>query len=70
MLNLEMLAQGGDHSVVKVCTVVSDDPFEDAVPENKVLLDESGNNILCDGCKGSCFDPLATVSPASQQRSP
>ena len=27
MLNLELFAQGSDHSVVKVCTIVSDDPF-------------------------------------------
>ena len=46
MLNLELLAQGGDHSVVEICTIVSDDPFWDTVPENTVFLDETGNNIL------------------------
>ena len=46
MLNLELLTQGGDHSIVKVCTVISDDPFWDTIPANKVLLDEAGNNIL------------------------
>ena len=61
MLNLELLAQGSDHIVVKVCTVVSDDPLGDTIPANKVLLDEAGNNILCDGCEGSCFDPLGEV---------
>ena len=29
MLNFELLAQGGDHSIVKVCTVISDDLFGD-----------------------------------------
>ena len=61
MLNLELLAQGGDHSVVKVCTVVSDDPFGDVVSANEILLDEAGNNILCDESEGSCFDPLGKV---------
>ena len=51
MLNLELLAQGGDHSVVQVFTVVSDNPVRNAVPANEVLLDNVGNNILCDGCE-------------------
>ena len=61
MLNLELLAQGGDHSVVKVRTIISDDPFRDTVPANKVLLDEAGNNILSNRCEGSCFDPLGEI---------
>ena len=51
MLNLELLTQSGDHSIVKVCTVISDDPFGDTVPTNKLLLDEAGNNILSNGCE-------------------
>ena len=58
MLNLELLAQGSDHGIIKVCTVVGDDPIRDVVPANEVLLDEAGNNILCHGCEGSCFDPM------------
>ena len=61
MLNLELLAQGGNHNIVKVCTVVSDDPFGDTVLANNILLDEAGNNILSNRCKGSCFDPLGEV---------
>ena len=48
MLNLELLAQGVDHSVVKVCTVVSDDPFGDTVMVDEVMLDKPGYNILSD----------------------
>ena len=66
MLNLELLAQGGDHSIVKVCTVVSNNPFGDAVPKNEVLFDEAGNNITCDGCEGSCFDPFGKVINSHQ----
>ena len=61
MLNLELLAQGGDHSIVKVCTIISDDPFWDTVPANKILLDEAGNNILSNECEGRCFDPLGEI---------
>ena len=49
MLDLELLAQCGDHSVVEICTIVNDDPFWDTVPENEILFDESGNNILGNG---------------------
>ena len=61
MLNLELFAQSGDHSVVKVSTVARDDPVGDTIPANEVLFDEPCNNILCDGCEGSCFDPLGKV---------
>ena len=61
MINLEPFAQCADHSIVKVYTIVSNDPFGDGVLTNEVLLDETGNKILCDGCKGSCFDPFGKV---------
>ena len=61
MLNLELLAQGSDHSVIKVRTIVGDDPFGDAVLTNEVLLDEADNNILCDRCEGSFFDSFGEV---------
>ena len=61
MLNPELLAQGGDHSIVKVCTVISDDPLGDTIPANKILLDEAGNNILSNRCEGSCFDSLCEI---------
>ena len=61
MLNLDLLAQSGDHGVVQVCTIVSNDPVGDTVPTNQVLLDEAGNYILCNGGEGSSFDPLGEV---------
>ena len=61
MLNLELLAQSGDHSIVQICSVVSDDPVGDTIPAYEVLLDEAGNHILCNGGEGSCFDPLGKV---------
>ena len=47
MINLELLAQGGDHSVVQICTIVCDDPVRDTLPAYEVLLDKAGNHILC-----------------------
>ena len=63
MLNLELLAQSGDHNVIQVCTVVCDDPVGDTIPAYEVLLDEAGNHILCNGGEGRCFDPLVKVIP-------
>ena len=61
MINLELLAQSGDHSIVQVCTIVGDDSVRDAIPANEVLLDEAGHHILCNGGEGSCLDPLGKV---------
>ena len=51
MLNLELLAQGSDHGIVKVCTIISNDPFGDTVPANEILLDEAGNTFLVTDAK-------------------
>ena len=61
MLNLELLAQSGDHSIVQIRTIVSDDLVGDTIPTYEVLLDEAGNHILCNAGEGSCFDPLGKV---------
>ena len=61
MLNLELIAQGSDHSIVKVRTIISGDPFWDIVPANEILLDEADNNILSKGCEGSFFDPFCKI---------
>ena len=47
MLDLELLAQSGDHSVVQICTVIHDNPVGDTIPAYEILLDEAGNHILC-----------------------
>ena len=61
MLNLKLLAQGGDHGIVKVGTIISNDPFWDTVPANEIMFDEADNNILSNGYEGSCFDPLREI---------
>ena len=61
MLNLELLAQGGDHSIVKVCTIISDNSFWDTVLANEILLDEPGKNILGDRSEGGYLNPLYKI---------
>ena len=61
MLNLELLTKGGDHSIVKVCIVISDDPFWDTVLATKIRFDEAGNNILSNRGTRGCFDPLYEI---------
>ena len=66
MINLELFAQSGDHSIVQICIVVCDDPVGDAVPAYEVLLDEAGNHIFRNRGKGSCFDPLGEIVNSDQ----
>ena len=61
MLNLELLAQGGDHSVIQVCTIVCNDPLRDTVTTGEILLDEPGDNILGDGRERSCLHSLCKI---------
>ena len=44
--DLELRAEFLDHSVVEIGTIVYDNPFGDAIPTYKVMLNELGHNIL------------------------
>ena len=66
MINLELLAQSGDHSIIQICTVVCDDPVGYTIPTYEVLLDEAGNHIFCNGGEGSCFDPFGEIVNGNQ----
>ena len=46
MLDFELSAKFGNHSIGEVSPIVGDDPFRDSVSINEVMLDESGYNIL------------------------
>ena len=61
MINFELFAQCGDHSIIQICIVVCDDPVWNTIPTYEVLLDEAGNNVLSNGCEGSCSDPLGEI---------
>ena len=61
MMNLKLLAQGGDHSVDEICTIVNDDPFRDTVPANEILFDETDNKILGNGAEGSFLHQFCKI---------
>ena len=46
VLNIELRAKLRDHSIVKIGTIVHDDPFRDSIPTDKVILNETSHNIL------------------------
>ena len=46
VLDLELHAEFRDHSVVEIGTIICDNPFGDAIPTDKVMLNESGDHIL------------------------
>ena len=46
MLNLELSAKLGDHSVVEIGTIISNDSLQNTIPKDKVMYDESGHGIL------------------------
>ena len=46
VLDLELLAEFSDHSVVEVGTIVCDDSLGDAIPIDEVMLNESSYHIL------------------------
>ena len=61
VLYLELLAELGDHLVVKIGTVVRNDPFRDAVSTDQVMPNEPYHDILGYRSIGSCFDPLREI---------
>ena len=46
MLEPKFLAQGSDHSMVQVRTIVCDDPLRDTILTDEILFNEPGYNIL------------------------
>ena len=61
MLDLELLAQGGDHSIIQVSTIVCNDPLRDTVPIDEILLNEPGYNILGNGSERSYLHPFCKI---------
>ena len=61
VLNLEILAEFRDHSIVNIGTIVCDDPLRYAIPENKVILNEPSHNIVGNGSKRGFLYALREV---------
>ena len=61
MLYLELLAELSDHLVVKIGTIVRNDPLRYTVSTDQVVPNEPFHDALGYGGVGSCFDPLREV---------
>ena len=61
VFDFELHAEFRDHSIVEIGSIVCDDPFRDAIPTDKVILNKPGNNILGHGGKQGFFNPLREV---------
>ena len=61
VLDLELHAEFRDHGVIKICIIVSDNPFGDAVPTYKVMLNELSHNILGNRGEQSYLNPLDEI---------
>ena len=61
MLDPKLRAEFCDYSVVEIVIIFCDDSLGDAIPTDKVMLNEPGNHILGNGGKRGCFNPLCEV---------
>ena len=61
VLDLELHTEFSDHNVVEISTIVCNDSLRDAIPTNKVMLDELGHNIFGNRGERGCFNPLYKV---------
>ena len=55
VLDLELHAQCGDHSIIEIRTIVCDDPLQDTVPTDDILSDETGHNNFGNESERSCL---------------
>ena len=46
MLDLELHAELGDHSIIEIGTIIRNDSFWNTVPTDEVISDESGHKVL------------------------
>ena len=61
MLDLELLTEFGDHYIIEICTVVSNDSLRHTILTNQVILDKSHHDILGNSSKRGGLNPLREV---------
>ena len=61
VLDLELHAEFCDHSIVQISTIVRDNPFGDAIPTYKIMLNKLDHNISCNRGKQGCSNPLGKI---------
>ena len=61
VLYLELLAELSDHLVVKIGTIIRNDPLRYTVSTDQVVPNEPCHDVLGYGSVGSCLDPFCEV---------
>ena len=61
VLDIELHAQYGDHSIAEICTIVRDDPLWGTIPTDEILFNKPGYNILGNGSERGCLNPLCKI---------
>ena len=61
MLDLELFIEFGDHHIVDICTIVSDDSLWHTVSTNQVMPDKPRHNVLGYSSKGSILNLFCEV---------
>ena len=61
MLYLELLAELSDHLVVKISTIIRNDPLRYTISTEQVVPNETCHDVLGYGSVGSCFNPFCEV---------
>ena len=61
VLDFELRAELGDHSVVEIGTIICNDYFRNTIPTDKIMSDESGHNVLGNRSKRGSLNRLHEV---------
>ena len=61
VLDLELFTEFGDHRVVDIRTIVSDDTLWHTIPTDQVMLDKPCHDVLGNSSKRGSFNPLREV---------
>ena len=68
VLYLELFTELGDHCVVEICTIVSNNPLWYTISIDQIVSDKPRHDILGYCSKGSCLDPLREKSIATSMK--
>ena len=66
MMYLELFTELGDHRVIEICTIVSNNSLRYTISTNQIVSDESRHNVLGYCSKGSCLNPFREIINSHQ----
>ena len=61
MLNLELFTELGDHCVIEIFTIVSNNSLWDTISIDQIVLDELCHDVLGYCSKRRCLNPLREI---------